>query len=88
MQLSQDRNIQLRFSIDQKAPQEYRKRWDDVNLIIGRYCNERIQLLDFWKSQMKLSSNKSLPILDRSEGGLGGNNNQTDKQVRFADYTY
>jgi hypothetical protein len=37
----------------------------------------RNQLLEYWKSQMKLTSNKSLPILDRMEGELGGGNNQT-----------
>jgi len=36
-----------------------------------------------WRSHCKLQSNKNLPDLDRVEGGLGGNNNKINKQVRF-----
>ena len=40
-------------------------------------------IIDEIKNYYKLESNKCLPYLDRSEGGLGGNNNQTNKQIRF-----
>ncbi len=66
--------MQLRFSIDSKAHQTYKRRWDYLICMINNIYKERVQILEFWKSQTKL-----LPILDRCEGGLGG----TDKQVRF-----
>ena len=39
------------------------------------------------KNYCKLQQNKNLPYLDRVEGGMGGNNNTSDKQIRFRDYT-
>ena len=38
------------------------------------------------KNNCKLHKNKNLPYLERVEGGMGGNNNRTDKQIRFRDY--
>ena len=35
------------------------------------------------KKYCKLEQNKNIPYLKREEGGIGGDNNNTDKQIRF-----
>jgi hypothetical protein len=35
------------------------------------------------KEYCKLEQNKTLPYLQREEGGLGGNDNDENKQIRF-----
>ncbi len=42
-----------------------------------------IDILNRVRFYAKLSSNKSLPILRREEGGLGGDDNTINKQIRF-----
>lgn len=37
-----------------------------------------------WIANCELKSNRELVSLTRGEGGIGGNNNATDRQVRFA----
>ena len=37
-----------------------------------------------WIANCELKSNRELVSLDRLEGGIGGNNNVTDRQMRFA----
>ena len=43
-------------------------------------------ILEQIKENFKLEGNKKLPYLKRSEGGLGGDNNIENKQIRFRDY--
>tara|TARA_B110000208_G_scaffold150107_1_gene181266 strand:- start:820 stop:1179 length:360 start_codon:yes stop_codon:yes gene_type:complete len=50
----------------------------------GQWKNKNI--LEQIKENCKLEENKKLPYLERSEGGLGGNNNIKNKQIRFRDY--
>jgi hypothetical protein len=42
-------------------------------------------ILEHMKEYCKLKQNKVLPYLNRSEGGLGGND-EANKQIRFRDY--
>lgn len=42
----------------------------------------RSQIYKEWLSYTTIESNKELPILDRCEGGLGGDNNIKNKQIR------
>ena len=73
----------LVFRIDNDAPKEYIKKWKDFKLKCegGEWENKNI--LEQIKENCKLEENKKLPYLERSEGGLGGNNNIENKQIRF-----
>jgi len=82
----------LVFRIDNDAPKEYIKKWKDFKL----KCEEgetgfstpgpNKNILEQIKENCKLEENKKLPYLKRSEGGLGGDNNIENKQIRFRDY--
>lgn len=74
---------ELRFYIDNDALEEYINRWKELKLKCENGDNKII--VEKIKSYCKLSVNKELPYLERSEGGLGGNNNKTNKQIRFKD---
>ena len=74
----------LVFRIDNDAPKEYMERWKDFKLKCEGGSNEGI--LDQIKGNSKLEENKNLPYLKRCEGGLGGDNNTENKQIRFRDY--
>jgi len=82
----------LVFRIDNDAPKKYMDRWEKFKLNCesgesgpstpgkNKYILEQI------KEYCKLKQNKELPYLKRCEGGLGGNNNIENKQIRFRDY--
>ena len=71
----------LRFSIDKDAPPDYMKRWLDFkNKCEG---GENRHIVEHIKESCSLQENKNLPYLNRSEGGMGGNNNSINKQIRF-----
>lgn len=78
----------LRFTLDPDAPQEYVFRWQkfrNVLLNIETTFNmkdSQDDILNKWKSYCNLDSNQNLPTLIRLEGGLGGNDNRTNKQIR------
>lgn len=82
----------LVFRIDNDTPKEYIKKWKDFKLMCegGESCpstpGPNKYILDQIKENCKLEENKKLPYLERSEGGLGGNNNIENKQIRFRDY--
>lgn len=81
--ISSKRTVQFRFNIHSDAPVEYFIRW---KYVLKELCESdlyRDEILHMWRYHMKLTSNKLLPNLNRCEGGLGGDNNQTDKQIRF-----
>ena len=84
MNILDTHNHKLRFTIDKDAPEKYMKRWkkfkSDCESGNNRHIVEQI------KNNCKLHKNKNLPYLERVEGGMGGNNNRTDKQIRFRDY--
>ena len=84
MNILDTHNHKLRFNIDKDVPEKYMKRWkkfkSDCESGNNRHIVEQI------KNNCKLQQNKNLPYLDRCEGGMGGNNNRTDKQIRFRDY--
>lgn len=82
MQFPPNERIQLHFYLHKDAPLEYRNHWTELMFKLNGKSS-RIEQLEFWKSFMKLDSNKLLPILNRPETGLGGDNNVTDKQIHF-----
>jgi len=73
----------LRFNIDNDTPPEYMKRWKEFKLNCENGDNQNI--VEQIKDNCTLKQNKLLPYLNRSEGGLGGDNNEINKQIRFRD---
>ena len=71
----------LRFSIDKDVPPNYMERW----LEFKNKCEngENIHIVEHVKNLCLLQVNKNLPYLDRCEGGMGGNDNKLNKQIRF-----
>tara|TARA_B100001094_G_scaffold89146_1_gene85193 strand:- start:1330 stop:1782 length:453 start_codon:yes stop_codon:yes gene_type:complete len=74
----------LIFRIDIDAPKAYMDRWKGLKLKCESGDNESI--LDQIKGHCKLQQNKEKPYLNRVEGGLGGDNNTLNKQIRFRYY--
>jgi hypothetical protein len=71
----------LRFRIDSDAPTKYIERWKEIK----RECenSDNKYIVEQIKNNCRIASNKTLPYLERCEGGLGGNNNILNKQIRF-----
>ena len=84
----------LVFRIDNDASKEYMDRWKEFKLNCesgesgpstpgkNKYILEQI------KESCILKQIKELPYLQRCEGGLGGNNDIENKQIRFRYYRY
>lgn len=83
MSLPETHKITLRFRIDGDAPKEYIDRWLELKTNCENGNNENIVF--FWLENCTLESVKNLPYLNRCEGGIGGNNNLKNKQMRFRD---
>ena len=74
----------LRISIDKDSPPDYMKRWLDFkNKCEGTGGGENKHIVERIKQSCLLQENKNLPYLNRIEGGMGGNNNSINKQIRF-----
>ena len=92
MNIIDTREHRLVFRIDTDAPKEYIKKWKDFKLECEggesgpSTPGPNKKILEQIKENCKLEENKKLPYLKRSEGGLGGNNNIENKQIRFRDY--
>ena len=71
----------LRFKLDFDATEKYIEKWNKIKKESETTDNE--YLVEEIKNNCKLESNKNLPYLQRNEGGLGGDNNQNNKQIRF-----
>lgn len=69
------------FRGDYDAPPEYENLW----LKLKDHFYHHLPPEDLLK-YCKLESNRNLPVLDRAEGGFGGNSNQENKQIRVFDY--
>ena len=93
MNILNTHNHRLVFYLDMALypPEEYIDRWKDFKLKCesgesspstpgpNKYIIEQMKL------NCKLNQNKELPYLNRTEGGLGGNDNRIHKQIRFRD---
>jgi hypothetical protein len=71
----------LRFRINTDAPTDYMNRWKKLKYDCDNGNNKYI--IEKMKKYCKLESNKTLPYLQRAEGGFGGNDNIMNKQIRF-----
>ena len=73
--------IQLVFKIDDDAPEKYLAKWKEFKTKCESGNNKDI--IDDIIHNCALESNKKLPYLKRAEGGIGGDNNLINKQIRF-----
>lgn len=73
--------INLRFKIDGDASQEYIDKW--LKLKFKCENGENKEIVEDWLYNCKLQSVKNMPYLNRCEGGIGGDNNLINKQLRF-----
>lgn len=73
----------LRFSIDKDAHPNYMKRWLDFKNKCEGGSGENKHIVEHIKKSCLLQENKELPYLNRIEGGIGGNDNNTNKQIIF-----
>lgn len=70
--------VNIIIKLDNDAPEEFEKKWEKM-----------VNLLNGWGNFKKIFLGRvvevygGLGILDRCEGGLGGNNNRENKQLRF-----
>ena len=78
--------IQLRFKIDSNLPQEYINRWLNLKSICE--SGENKEIVKDWLYNCKLQSVKNMPYLNRCEGGIGGDNNHINKQLRFREKAF
>lgn len=73
--------ISLRFKIDKEASKKYINNWINFKNVCESGNNK--QIVKDWLSNCRINSNKDMPYLERSEGGIGGCNNLIHKQIRF-----
>lgn len=71
----------LRFCIDKDAPKDYMNKWNKLKYDCENGGNKYI--IEIMKTYCKLEQNKNIPYLQRVEGGIGGNDNIKNKQMRF-----
>ena len=71
----------LCFRIEANAPASYQEKWKKLK----KQCEngDTKTLVETIKSHCKLENLQTMPYLERAEGGLGGNNNKINKQIRF-----
>jgi hypothetical protein len=87
MSLPETHKITLRFKIDGDAPKEYIDRWLELktNCENSTKTSSNKQIVIEWLQNCTLESVKKLPYLNRCEGGIGGDSNLKNKQMRFRD---
>ena len=82
MSINNNYLYQLRFHIDSDSP--HIDKWQTLKHSCESGNNQDI--VKQWIIECIENSNKCLPYLNRFEGGLGGNSNNVDKQIRFRNY--
>ncbi len=85
-------HCKLIFDIDDDAPREFTEAWLELkkcfnSLFVGEHGTYEFGYGMFLKF-CNIESNKNLPPLTRSEGGIGGCNNVLCKQLRFCDIDF
>ena len=71
----------LIFCIDNDASHEYLNIWKKIKFDCEEGDNKYI--IEKMKTYCTLEQNKNMPYLQREEGGIGGDNNAVNKQIRF-----
>jgi hypothetical protein len=76
----------LEFTLNYDASEDYINRWQEIWTKLYDWQNNinyNTHLFHEWTSNCKIDSNKNLKILNKYEGGLGGNINEKNKQLRI-----
>jgi len=80
----------LRFRLHSDAPPDVRKRYNDVyEDIISDDQKRFVPYLRSWIDVLQaegIGTSVDTQLLNRSEGGIGGSTNTTDRQIRFDNY--
>jgi hypothetical protein len=76
-------NVKLRFNIYIDAPRQYVTKWLKLKEKCESGEKENKQIVYEWLSYCNNPSIKKMPFLKRLEGGIGGDCNYTNKQLRF-----
>lgn len=84
MSLPDTHIIKLRFKIDSDAPLGYMKKWLKLKTICEN--GDKKEIIGDWLHNCEIRSIKDMPSLNRCEGGIGGDNNLINKQLRFRRY--
>ncbi len=71
----------LCLKLDYNVLNKYKKEWEKIKE--GCENTDNKYLVEEIKEYCILESNKNLPYLNRCEGGLGGDDNKNNKQIRF-----
>ena len=79
-------NINIKFTLCPFSCNEAKKCWKKFKESINKNFEFRDILIREWLHNCKINSNKNLPILQRLEGGMGGDDNRINKQIRFEEY--
>jgi len=76
-------DIQLRFRVSGELTSILRASFSLVMDQSPDHTTQLKQLVKMWLRECKIESNRDLPFLNIAEGGLGGDSNQHNKQIRF-----
>ncbi len=74
--------VRLRFRLNFKN-NELNQKWKGLKNICESGREKNLLLTQQWLKQCKIETNRNLALLNRCEGGIGGNNNLLNKQIRF-----
>jgi hypothetical protein len=81
--------VSLRFKIYKSAPVICLDKWKELKDICEYNTNnENKKIVKEWLALCTNENIKNMPYLNRCEGGIGGDNNFTNKQMRFRQYIY
>lgn len=75
--------VKLRFNIYIDAPTQYINKWLQLKKRCENGEKENKQIVNEWLSYCNNLLIKNMPFLKRIEGGIGGDCNYTNKQLRF-----
>jgi len=81
--------ISLRFKIYKSAPVICLDKWKELKDICEYNTNnENKKIVKEWLALCTNENIRKMPYLNRCEGGIGGDNNFKNKQMRFRQYIY
>ena len=85
LNINNNSNMIIRFKLDNDAPEDFILKWIELKNKCETWTktDTRKETIESWLKYCKISTNKNLPFLDRSELGIGGNDNNKYKQIRF-----
>lgn len=83
--------MQLRFHLHSDAPSEYRQAWNALKATCESGERDTLYLVQAWGQILAdnhVGTDTERQLLHRTEGGIGGDNNVTDRQIRFSEERY